>query len=88
MNIVLAVLAGLLLGFAPGSGNTTRSLTTALFVGVLFGALAGGACLLGGSGLVIAGCIFGGSIAGSFLAAFTPNDNPIKRYFDLYSNRR
>jgi hypothetical protein len=88
MIIVLCILFGLLLGMGLGSGNTTGSAKQALLTGLVSGTIVAGICLLGSGGWLIAGCLLGCTVAGSFIAAFMHKDNPIKRYFDLNSKRR
>lgn len=87
MYTILCLLSGLLVGFASGADNDNRSVLHAVWIGVVYSVLLFVLFVLAGarfssgyaSGVVFCLAVF----AGSFAAAFTPNTNPIKRYFDL-----
>lgn len=79
--LLLALAGGFLTGFAPGSSNS--SAIYGLLIGLLTGAIVAGTIYLLGSGMGYAMCILVSSILGGYIAAVTPNSNPIKRYFNL-----
>ncbi len=88
ITIILILVPGLLIGFAAGSFNTRGSANIAIETGAYLGAIIGYAFFLGGSGWIASCCIFGSVVAGSFIAAITPKNNVIKRFYNRAIYRR
>jgi hypothetical protein len=87
ITIILILILGLLIGFAAGSPNTRGSAKIAIETGAYLGAILGYALFLGGNGWIASCCIFGSVVAGSFMAAITPN-NVIKSFYNRAIYRR
>ncbi len=78
---LLSLLGGLVVGFIFGCIHNwlLRGVLKSTFIGALF---ALDLFLLGGS-LTYCWCLFGACVCGCIVATYTPDENPVKQYFDL-----
>jgi hypothetical protein len=77
----LSLLGGLILGFIFGCSHD--GLFLGLFKGIFIGALFALDLYLLGSSLTYCWCLLGASVCGSIVATYTPDESPVKQYFDL-----
>lgn len=81
-DIFMFIFGGLFFGFVCGSAND--DIKTGAVIGAGVGLFWGSVLYFGSNaGALIASGIFVSSIIGGLVAALTPNDNAIKKYFNL-----